>query len=67
MFSLVFDRESGKPKGYGFAEYQDQETAMSAMRNLNGRELHGRSLRVDHATSEKNRNNFQVLTVFVIK
>lgn len=58
---LVFDRESGKPKGYGFAEYQDQETAMSAMRNLNGRELHGRSLRVDHATSEKNRNNFQVI------
>nr|CAB3234122.1 cleavage stimulation factor subunit 2 [Phallusia mammillata] len=58
-FRLVFDRESGKPKGYGFAEYQDQETAMSAMRNLNGRELHGRPLRVDHATSEKNRNNFQ--------
>lgn len=57
-FRLVFDRESGKPKGYGFAEYQDQETAMSAMRNLNGRELHGRPLRVDHATSEKNRNQF---------
>lgn len=54
-FRLVFDRETGKPKGYGFAEYQDMETAMSAMRNLNGRELLGRSLRVDHATSEKNR------------
>lgn len=52
---LVFDRESGKPKGYGFAEYQDQETALSAMRNLNSRELHGRTLRVDHATSEKNK------------
>lgn len=31
---LVFDRESGKPKGYGFCEFKDQETALSAMRNL---------------------------------
>ena len=33
-------------------EYQDQETALSAMRNLNQRELHGRNLRVDHATRD---------------
>lgn len=52
---LVYDRDSGKPKGYGFAEFADQETALSAMRNLNNRELHGRTLRVDHATNEKNR------------
>jgi len=51
-FRLVYDRESGKPKGYGFCEYQDQETALSAMRNLNTRELHGRNLRVDHATRD---------------
>lgn len=38
--------------GYGFCEYQDQETALSAMRNLNQRELHGRNLRVDHATRD---------------
>ena len=52
---LVFDRESGKPKGYGFCEYKDQETALSAMRNLNGRELNGRALRVDSAASEKDK------------
>ncbi|UXI22704.1 hypothetical protein NH340_JMT08647 [Sarcoptes scabiei] len=52
-FKLVFDRESGKPKGYGFCEYRDQETAMSAMRNLNSYELNGRNLRVDTATNEK--------------
>merc|ERR1712180_486246 len=51
-FRLVYDRETGKPKGYGFCEYQDQETALSAMRNLNQRELHGRNLRVDHATRD---------------
>ncbi|KAI2796978.1 hypothetical protein RDWZM_004301 [Blomia tropicalis] len=52
-FKLVYDRESGKPKGYGFCEYRDQETASSAMRNLNGYELNGRSLRVDTATNER--------------
>ena len=57
-FRLVTDRETGKPKGYGFAEYNDKETAMSAMRNLNGKEIFGRSLRVDHATSERNKNQF---------
>jgi cleavage stimulation factor subunit 2 len=46
---LVTDRESGKPKGYGFCEYGDGATAMSAMRNLNGREVNGRNLRVDFA------------------
>ena len=29
---LIFDDESGKSIGYGFAEYKDQETAMSAMK-----------------------------------
>lgn len=56
-FRLVYDRESGKPKGYGFCEYKDQETAQSAMRNLNGTELHGRQLRVDSAASQKGAND----------
>src|SRR4051812_31645497 len=37
-FRLVFDRDTGKPRGYGFCEYRDSETALSAMRNLNGYE-----------------------------
>lgn len=52
-FRLVYDRETGKPKGYGFCEYKDTETAQSAMRNLNGTEIHGRQLRVDSAASQK--------------
>lgn len=58
-FRLVYDRETGKPKGYGFCEYQDQETALSAMRNLNGREFSGRALRVDNAASEKNKEELK--------
>ncbi|EHB00088.1 Cleavage stimulation factor 64 kDa subunit [Heterocephalus glaber] len=54
-FRWVYDRETGKPKGYGFCEYQDQETALSAMQHLNGHEFSGRALRVDSAASEKNK------------
>ncbi|GJP79527.1 hypothetical protein CLOP_g9752 [Closterium sp. NIES-67] len=52
-FRLVTDRESGKPKGYGFCEYRDEETAQSARRNLNGYDINGRQLRVDFADSDK--------------
>uniref|UniRef100_T1JH34 RRM domain-containing protein n=1 Tax=Strigamia maritima TaxID=126957 RepID=T1JH34_STRMM len=60
-FRLVYDRETGKPKGYGFCEYKDQDTALSAMRNLNGYELNGRALRVDNAASEKNKEELKNL------
>ncbi|CDO75095.1 hypothetical protein BN946_scf185010.g20 [Trametes cinnabarina] len=49
---LVFDRDTGKPKGYGFCEFADHETAMSAVRNLNGQEIGGRPLRIDLADSD---------------
>ncbi|KAG8192758.1 hypothetical protein JTE90_009778 [Oedothorax gibbosus] len=60
-FRLVYDRETGKPKGYGFCEYKDQEMALSAMRNLNGYELNGRALRVDNAASEKSKEELKNL------
>ena len=46
-FRLVYDRENGKPKGFGFAEYPDPDSAASAVRNLNDHEVMGRKLRVD--------------------
>ena len=61
-FRLVIDRETGKPKGYGFCEYKDEETALSARRNLQGYEINGRQLRVDFAENDKgaDRNREQV-------
>ncbi|KAK2986070.1 hypothetical protein RJ640_011511, partial [Escallonia rubra] len=53
-FRLVTDRETGRPKGYGFCEYKDEETALSARRNLQGYEINGRQLRVDFAENDKN-------------
>jgi cleavage stimulation factor subunit 2 len=55
-FRLVFDRDTGKPKGYGFVEYRDSQTALSAMRNLNGYEINARALRVYFAEMEKDQN-----------
>lgn len=48
-FRLMFDRETGRSRGYAFCEYADYETAASAMRNLNGYEINGRFLKVDRA------------------
>ena len=52
-FRLMFDRETGKPKGYGFCTFEDHETASSAVRNLNNYDINGRTLRVDFADNEK--------------
>lgn len=56
-FRLVYDRETGKPKGYGFCEYQDVETAQSSMRNLNNYDFNGRPLRVGVAAGEQNKDD----------
>lgn len=61
-FRLVHDRESGKPKGYGFIEYQDVATANSCCRNLNNVEYNGRSLRVGPAAgADQNADNIKAL------
>jgi RNA recognition motif-containing protein len=36
---LVVDPKTGQSKGFGFCEYQDQASALSALRNLNGYEV----------------------------
>mmetsp|Transcript_82288 Transcript_82288/g.233056 ORF Transcript_82288/g.233056 Transcript_82288/m.233056 type:complete len:295 (+) Transcript_82288:75-959(+) len=46
---LVYDKDTKQPKGYGFCDYSDPDTAMSAVRNLNEVECSGRKLRIDLA------------------
>ena len=38
---IVLDKETGKPRGFGFVEYHDIPTAESCVRNLGGTELNG--------------------------
>lgn len=43
----MMNPETGKPKGYGFADFADADAAASAVRNLNDFEIMGRKIRVD--------------------
>ena len=49
--SMVYDQHSGRPKGFAFCEYQDVETAQSALRNLHEQMLNGRPLKLDSAAN----------------
>ena len=46
--SLINDRDSGSPRGFGFVEMSSAD-APRAMKALNGSEFGGRSLRVTEA------------------
>ena len=47
--TLIMDRESGRPKGFGFVEMADQAQGEAAVAALNGKEIKGRTIRVDKA------------------
>jgi RNA recognition motif-containing protein len=49
--SVIMDRETGRPRGFAFVEMGDAEAADAAIRQLDGRSLGGRALRVNEATS----------------
>ena len=45
--SVVTDRETGRSRGFGFVEMTTADGAQRAVADLNGRDLDGRSLRVE--------------------
>jgi cold-inducible RNA-binding protein len=47
--SLVMDRETGRPRGFGFVEMNNDEQAKAAMGALNGKNVDGRDLTVNEA------------------
>ena len=47
--SLVMDRETGRPRGFGFVEMNNAEQAKAAMNALNGKSVDGRDLTVNEA------------------
>jgi RNA recognition motif-containing protein len=46
--SIPTDRETGRPRGFGFVE-MNQSDASRAIQNLNGKDMGGRALRVNEA------------------
>jgi RNA recognition motif-containing protein len=50
--ALINDRETGRPRGFGFVE-MDDDAATSAIQSLDGYEMGGRPLRVNEARDRR--------------
>ena len=46
---LITDRETGRPRGFGFVQMASQEDADNAISDLNGHDYDGRQLNVNVA------------------
>jgi len=47
--SVIKDRESGRPRGFGFVEMNNDDEGRAAIRALNGTQFGGRALTVNEA------------------
>ena len=53
--SLINDRNSGRPKGFGFIEMNNDQEAKAAIAGLDGKSLDDRDLRVNEARPKEDR------------
>jgi RNA recognition motif-containing protein len=52
---VITDRETGRPRGFGFVEMPTQAEAEEAIKALNGKESNGRTLNVNEARPKSDR------------
>ncbi len=52
---IIFDRMSGRSKGFGFVEMSTEEEAQKAIETLNGTELDGKTITVNEARPKESR------------
>jgi len=53
--SVISDRATGRSRGFGFVEMGSDAEAQQAIQEFNGKDLKGRTLRVDEAREQQNR------------
>jgi len=53
--NLITDRDSGRPKGFGFVEMATEEEAQEAIRRFNGYSMDNRALTVNEARPREER------------
>ena len=54
--NLMMDRESGRPRGFGFVTMSTPEEAQAAIDALNGKDMDGRALTVNIARPREERS-----------
>lgn len=52
---VITDRDSGRSKGFGFVEFENDEDNQKAVDQLNGKELDGRTINVSLARPKEDR------------
>ena len=52
---VIEDRDTGQSKGFAFVEMSSDEEATAAIEQFNGKEVSGRTLRVNEARPRENR------------
>lgn len=52
---VIKDRDSGQSKGFGFVEMEDIKEGQNAIKELNGKDLSGRSIIVNEARPQEDR------------
>ncbi len=50
---IITDRETGRPRGFGFVEMPDDDAAKKAIEGINGKEMGGRTLTVNEARPKR--------------
>ena len=53
--TIIKDKYSGQPRGFGFVEMPDRTEALAAIENLNGKELLGQQMNVNEARPRTDR------------
>ena len=53
--NLMMDRETGRPRGFGFITMSSAEEAQKAIETMNGKEIDGRELTVNVAKPREER------------
>jgi cold-inducible RNA-binding protein len=54
--NVVFDRETGRSRGFGFVEMASEDAANNAIAQFNGQEYDGRNMVVNEARPREDRN-----------
>ena len=56
--NIIMDRETRRPKGFAFVEMEDEQAATAAISQLNGKEVGGRTLKVNESIAKPRTNSY---------